>query len=235
MTVTDSITFILSFILMLRGASRGVLRSLTGPFSILIATIVSIIYFQKTQNMFISLMIGLIGPLVLGIFFNILLKIGAAATGEVKHPTMPSRLAGAMLTLIWGWVFIIFTLILLMVIPDVSGTMAAVRKDVSRSISFKVVKPFEDRFFASAQKYTSASSGESSGADVRALAEDPRFQQVLQDPEIKKDIDAHDLGRLMSNPKMMDLVKQIMADPKTMKKVLALYQSQTQDQSPKNP
>ena len=35
----------------------------------------------------------------------------------------------------------------------------------------------------------------------------------------------------MSNPKMMDLTQQIMSDPATMKKVMALYSSQAQAQA----
>ena len=70
-----------------------------------------------------------------------------------------------------------------------------------------------------------------SSNDAKSLAEDPRFQKVLQDPDIQKEIDAHDIVKLMSNPKMMDLIQQIMSDPATMKKIMALYSSQAQPQA----
>ena len=181
-------------------------------------------------------LIGLIGPLLLGLLLKFLFKIWVTATNiDIKQPRFLSRLGGAVLTFIWGWVFIIFTLILLTVLPPWGKTLTVLHDDVSNSVSYVyAAKPLEECFFAAPKQNTAAVTGETSGSDVKSLAEDPRFQKVLQDPDIQKEIDAHDIVKLMGNPKMMDLVQQIMNDPATMKKVFALYGSQA-NQKPQDP
>jgi hypothetical protein len=151
-----------------------------------------------------------------------------------------SRLGGSILTLIWGWVFIIFTLILLTVLPPWGGTLTTVHNDVTKSASYLIAKHLEETFFgphtghsqmfaASKQNITAAAS-EASSNDAKSLALDPRFQKILQDPDIQKEIEAHDIIKLMSNPKMMALVQQLMSDPATMKKAFALYRNQAQSE-----
>ncbi|MBF0570887.1 MAG: CvpA family protein [Candidatus Omnitrophica bacterium] len=230
MAITDFITFFLSLFLLSRGASRGFVQSLLGPFSIIVATIISIIYYQSTKNMIVSLAIGLIGPLLLHLLLKFLLKTWTDITNTDIKPTVLSRLAGSILTLIWGWVFIILSLILLSVIPPAGKTLTAVHNDVLQSASYILSKPFEDVLFAPLKNSPSVNTS-SPTPDTKTLAEDPRFQKILQDPEIQKEIEDHDLVKLMRNPKMMELTQQIMSDPATMKKVMAVYKSQAQQKT----
>ena len=231
---TDLILFFISILFLIRGASRGFLNSLVGPFSIILTTILSIIYYQQTNDVITSLLIGLIGPMLLYFIIKLLLRSWTLATNSgISQPNFLSRLAGALLTLAWGWIFIVFTLILLAVMPPWGKALTAVNQDVLRSRTYRVIKPLGECFFTAPKKNVPATPSASTTAsdDAKSLAQDPRFQAVLQDPEIKKDIDAHDLVKLMSNPKMMDLTRQIMSDPATMKKVMALYSHQTASQS----
>ncbi len=223
MAITDLITISLSIFFLIRGASRGFLNSLLGPFSMIAATFLSIIYYQSTNNLVISLVIGLIGPLILNFSLKFLLGTWAEATdGDVK-PNFLSRLGGSILTLIWGWVFIVFTLILLALLPPLEKTLAAVHGDVTRSISYSLARPLGDIFFAGPRQNVPVATSTTATNDAKSLAEDPRFQRVLQDPEVQKEVNAHDIFKLMGNPKMMALTQQIMSDPATMKKVLAIY------------
>ena len=221
--MVDIITFILSILFLIRGASRGFMRSLLVPSSIIVATIISIIYYQGTGNLITSLILGLIGPLFLNLLFKSLLPSESAKLAIITDTKIKlsffSRLGGSILTLIWGWVFIIFTLILFTVLPPWGETLTAIHNDVGNSASYGyIAKPLEEIFFAAPKQNN----------DAKSLAEDPRFQKILQDPDIQKEIDAHDIVKLMKNPKMMDLVQQLMSDPATMKKVFALYGSQAQ-------
>jgi len=223
--MTDIVTFLLSFYFLIQGAVRGFMNSLTVPFSIIVATIISIIYYQITKDVIISLALALIGPLLLHLLLKFLLKTWARATNREINPNFLSRLGGAILTFTWWWIFIIFTLILLTVLPPWGKTLTAIHNDVSTSASYiYIAKPLGE-----------AITSEAPSSDAKSLAEDPRFQKILQDPDIQKEIDAHDIVKLMSNPKMMDLAQQIMSDPATMKKVMALYSSQTQPQTAKSP
>jgi hypothetical protein len=215
-----------------RGSSRGFVRSLLGPFSIIVASILSIVYYQNTKEMVLSLAIGLVGPLFLQLLLKSFLKTWAKATNTDVKPDFLSRFGGSILTLIWGWVFIVFTLILLVVLPPLGKTLAAVHNDVVKSISYcRIAKPLEDTFFATSKKNIPVATNTDLNLDVKSLTEDPRFQKVLQDPDIQQDIDTHDIVKLMSNPKMMALTQQIMSDPETIKKVMALYSSQIKPQT----
>ncbi len=206
------------------------MNSLTVPFSIIVATIISIIYYQTTEDMIASLLIGLIGPLLLNLLLKFLLKTWAKAINTEIKPGFLSRLGGSVLTLIWGWVFIIFALILLTVLPPWGETLTAVHNDVTKSASCLIAKHLEEILFGPHDGHSQLLAASKQNNDAKSLAEDPRFREILHDPDIQKEIDAHDIVKLMNNPKMMDLVKQIMSDPVTMKRVFALYKSQAQPQ-----
>ena len=230
MGLTDCAIFILSIFLVTRGASRGFMRSLLGPFSIIVATILSIIYYQITKDIILSLVIGLIGPIFLHFFLKNLLKAYAKATNTEIRPDFLSSLGGVILTLIWGWVFIILTLLLLALLPPWGKTLCAIHNDVVDSGSYHLIKPLGDSFFAPTKQNVAPVASSSAADDAKSLANDPRFKKVLQDPDIQKEITDHDMIHLMSNPKMIALTQQIMSDPTTFKKIMAIYNSQIQSQ-----
>ena len=211
------------------------MRSLMVPFSLIVATVASYAYYQQTKNMIISLLIGLLGPLILNLILKFFLKTMSTSEGSQAKPGFLSRVGGSILTLIWGWVFIIFTLLLLAFMPAWGDNLKTLHNDVTRSISYSIIKPWKENFFPSSpQQNTSEkipSATAASGADIKSLADDPRFQKIMQDPEVQAEINAHDIVRLMSNPKMMELTKEIMSDPATMQKLMAVYSS-TQKQLP---
>lgn len=181
--------------------------------------------------------IGTIGPFLLTFLLKILLKTWSKATDSDVQPDFFSRLGGAILTLAWGWVFIIFTLIFLGLLPPLGNTLTSIHHDVAQSKSYtSIAKPFEGIFFPVSKQNTDAATNASTTLDAKSLAEDPRFQNILQDPDIQNEINTHDFVKLMSNPKMLKLTQQIMNDPATMKKVMALYKnsqspSHTEDSS----
>jgi len=230
MAFTDILTFVLSFFFLARGASRGFMRSLTGPFSIIVGTLISMIYYRQTGHMAMSVTIGLLAPLLLSLVLKLFLNM--QINPLEGHLPIISRLSGAVITLSWGWAFIAFTLVLLSLIPPLSPPLTAVRDDVTKSISYAMVKPWSDLVFPLPQPNMETTKNQKpspagGAAAAQSLAQDPRFQKVLQDPEVQKEIQSHDIMELMKNSKMMDLVQQIMSDPATMKKVLSVYSSQT--------
>jgi len=173
--------------------------------------------------------------MILNLFLRFLLHTWVVATNsDIQTPGFLSRLGGSFLTLIWGWVFIVFVLIFLTVLPcSWEKTLTAIHNDVVRSTSYcRIVKPLEDVFFATSNQNIPVATGTALNFDAKSLATDPRFQKILQDPEIQDEIKAHDIVKLMRNPKMLALTQQIINDPETMKKVLAIYKSQMQPQVP---
>lgn len=230
-TITDIITLSASALLIWRGFSRGFLRSLLGPLALLIATLMSITYYQVTQNTLVSLLIGLIGPIVLQILFNLSLRSWTAFTNPDAKLTPVSRAIGAVLTFLWGWVFIVMTLLLLDMVPPLVGAIEVMHKDMRRSLSYAVIRPLRHSIIPEAKQHpiNATRALPADNADVQALAQDPRFQNLMNDPEIQKAIEAKDFAKLLSNPKMMELTQQLMSDPEMMKKMLTAY-SQMQNQ-----
>jgi uncharacterized membrane protein required for colicin V production len=228
MAITDIVTLLLSIYLVIRGSLRGFLNSFLIPLCLIAGTFLSVFYYQATENLLQSLIIALVGPIILSFLLDALIKKWVEATNRnVVKPDLISRLGGALLTLAWGWLFIIFTLILIEVLPPWGTTMAFVHNDVKRSYSYTLAQPVEQMLFgASSLNTPNATDTAASQEDAKTLAQDPRFQKILQDPDIQKDIEARDLGKLIGNPKMVDLVQEIMKDPVTMKKVMALYKAQ---------
>ena len=246
MADTDFITAYLSIFFMIHGASRGFMRSFLIPFSIILGTVISIIAYQITKEMALSLLLGISGPLLLHNYFKKLLKKWATATNTDIKPNFLSRSSGIILTLAWGWFFIIFTLIMLAVLPPWGKGLSAVRQDVSQSASYHYIAkpmgmnffntitaddPFLSKriinfFFGVSTPPLPPSPPSSAGHDLKNLSEDARFQNVLKDSEVQKEMEAHNFVKLMSNPKVIDLSQQIIRDPATLKEVMALYSNQ---------
>lgn len=229
MTVTDYVTFLLSVYLLYRGSALGFLNSLIGPFSIIVATFVSLIYYKNTGNIFICLFIGLIIPLLLVVSIKFLIKLWAKASNTEVKPNLPSRIAGAFVSLAWGWIFIIITLLMVPLLPPWGNALEIARDDVAGSAFYSyIAKPLEEKYFIPAKTTVDSPPKSSASDDARSLSQDPRFQKVIQDPDIQSEIKAHDFGKLISNPKIMALTQQIMNDPQALKKIFALYKAQTQ-------
>ena len=84
--ITDFITFILKHFLPDPRSLTRIYALFDGPFSIIVATIISIVYYQITKDLIISLLIGLIGPLLLHLLLKFLLKTWAKATNTDIKP-----------------------------------------------------------------------------------------------------------------------------------------------------
>ncbi|MDE2027702.1 MAG: CvpA family protein [Candidatus Omnitrophica bacterium] len=233
MTITDIITLLFSAFFLARGFIAGFVNSLIPPFSIIIGTLISYFYYLSTKHMLTSLALGVLAPLFIYAVCRTILGIWSKATNTDMKPGFVSSMTGAVLNLLWGWVFIIATLILLALLPPMGKALTIVHNDITKSASYALAKPWQDAFLASQpkaavpdNKTADGTSGAANAPAVQTLAQDARFKKVMNDPEIQHDIDSHNIIALMSNPKMMELTRQIMSDPETLKKVMAVYNSQ---------
>ena len=60
-------------------------------------------------------------------------------------------------------------------------------------------------------------------------------QELLRDPEIKREVEAHDVTALLSNPKITNLSMKMISDPEMFGKIMAVYRNQTLKQQAQNP
>ncbi len=229
MNITDLIVLGCSVLLIWRGASRGFVRSILGPICLILATLLATYYFNTTKNILIALLIGLFGPMALHFFLSNYLKLWHGMTNPEWKPNPLSRISGAALTLIWGWVFIGMTLILLTILPNFVDGIKQLNQVVRSSVSYGLIKPFIHT--ESTAKTTATPAQSTNNTDIAQIANDPRFQEVINDPDVQQAIAANDFTAMMSNPKIMALTQQLMQDPDMIKKLLSL-QGQLQQNTP---
>lgn len=213
----------------MRGYSRGFMKSLMNPIAIIVTSIISIAYYQSTNDIVTSLAIGLIGPLALGIVLKFILNLWPKTFYSDVRTNLYSSLAGSVLTFAWGWIFIIFTLILLTVLPPLEDALINIHNDVVKSMSYNLVaKPLGTNIFGILKEGTTAP--DNAGNGEKSFFNDPRFQKIAQDPDVQQAVQAHDYVRLLSNPKVIALTNQVMSDPTALKEFMALYNNQKADQ-----
>ncbi len=216
MTITDTLTLICCVFLIFRGVSRGFLGSILGPLALILATIVSIVYYAWTKDIPISLCIGLFGPFILAWIFRFFLHSWKQMTNPEGKLSLVSRIGGALLTLLWGMTMVIITLLLLAMIPPVNKPLQVMYKDIHMSYIYRIIKPLD--YYAIDKP--------SPQENLESLSKDKRIQDIINDPKITEAIRLKDYSSLMSNPKIMALIR----DPEMIKKMMAIYKQLLQQQ-----
>jgi uncharacterized membrane protein len=218
MPISDLISVILMVFLSLLGYSRGFLRSIFGPLALVIATVVSFVYWVWTKDLVVSLCIGLVGPFLLTWIFKFLLNSFKKATNPEAKPNFISSLLGMALTLGWGMVMWLMAVFLVSIIPPIFAPMEMITKDIHQSATYRLIKPFD--FTASKRSATDPNEKpKSAEEDLADLSEDQRIKDLLNDPEMIKAIEKKDYAALMKSPQILAIAQ----DPQLVKKMLSLY------------
>jgi hypothetical protein len=232
MAWTDILTFGCIIFLGVRGFQRGFLGSLFGPLALILASIVSIVYYLGTKDLVVSLIIGLIGPFILAWILRASLKTWNQWK-QVYNPdaqlSLISRIFGIFISVSWGLVMIIITVLLLVIVPPVNESLKAMNRDIRSSWLYSVIKPFD--MMAEEENKDPNVPQTTPEQRIEALSQDARIQALLQDQQIQEAIQRKDYGFLMAHPKMTA----IMSDPTLVKKMLSLYRDlpEAQKQLPK--
>ena len=227
------IDYIILFILILgliRGWCKGAVRTLIGPLSLVIATAVSILYFQQTRNLLISLYIGIAGPLVINILFYFLISFWNKSIDQKKYLSVLSRGLGALLCLTWNLVLIILTLLFAALLPSLSPALGPFTRPVTSSQTFKYLNPFLLKKFSTESLSTTISSLQNPQSaefekmkktpEYTALMEDEKIQKILANEELVTQIQNKNFGKLLSNPE----ITAIYADKEVMQKIFNFAQ-----------
>jgi len=114
---TDTIIAVCLILFFYRGWSKGFLRNLLGPVSLILSCILATIYFRETKNMIISLLMGIFGPFVLNILFSLSIAAWNQTVDGKKDLSEISRLLGAGISMLWGGIYLVLILTLISVAP----------------------------------------------------------------------------------------------------------------------
>ncbi len=198
--MTDIIVGFFLFLLILNGTYQGFLRSAVGPASIMVASLASWIIYITTKNIGATLLVGLLGPFILGWGFGLIFKL-FLPKHETAKPSLISRIAGALLSVGWGAPILAGGIILLMLIPIEHPTIISMREDISRSVAYAAISPLvhlpDHQKIAADEKQNQEAANE--------LAQDPRFQEMIRDPELLKAVENKDFTKILSDPRIMAL------------------------------
>lgn len=198
--LTDITVGICLLLLTLNGASQGFLRSTVGPASMLLSSLLAWLVFVKTQHIGTALLVGLLGPFILGQILNLLIQL--MASKEAPVPSLISRIGGALLNLSWGVPLLAGGIVLLAILPIEHPTLTSIRMDISKSVTYKTLSQL--LHLPDPQQKTKPITPPPP-QKMEDLISNPRFQKILEDPALLEAIEKKDFTKIISNPKIMEL------------------------------
>jgi uncharacterized membrane protein len=224
---TDNIILVILLYLFYKGWRRGFLKTLLGPISLMAGCIMGFVYYQKTANMALSLVISILSPFLINMLASVLLRLWHKTVNADEPLSLLSRLCGSGISISWGGSYAAITLILIGVSPPLPFKwFDHIRQDVTTSKSYALIDHWlEDKIPATLdiKKITDVLSDQNKLEEFRSSQEfqdvmtDGRLEDIFADHEVAELIRDKDYVKLLTNPKMRvifqdkDLINKIMA------------------------
>lgn len=223
--LTDYIVIAALLLFAYTGSRQGFLKTIFGPVSIVLGTILCTLYYNMTRHFLYSLAIATFSPLLIQFLFRLSLKFWNKLTKQDADISTKSKVLGALCNLFWSGSLLALMLILIAVVPHSLKWFAPVQEDVLKSKTYyflnfltgnrlpkgaeqiqKTLFVFQDK-----EKLTRLQSQ----PEFQKLMEDDKIQSLLSDAKTLKQIQEKDLTGLLSNPR----VGEILADKETLEKL----------------
>lgn len=212
---TDTVIAVCLIFFFYRGWSKGFLRNLLGPVSLILSCILATIYFRETKNMIASLLMGIFGPFVLNILFSLSIAAWNQTVDGKKDLSEISRLLGAGISMLWGGIYLVLILTLISVAPGNSGWIKNLKDNVLQSRTYAIVNPWVKNFFPQGSldlgKVTQLFQDPAYAQKIQSIPEyaqlmqDETIQDLLSDEELMEKLQNQDIGEMLTNPKTQAL------------------------------
>ena len=219
-----------------RGWAKGLFRSLLGPVALVVCFVYSYIYFQRTNNFVVSLVICVLGPIFLNIIFIglfAILKKAKKKTDEKDPDELRNRLFGGLINVLWIGFLLFLSLSFFAMIPIKVPGLENARKAVVESKSISFISGVMGDRMAFLRKDTEPIDVEVDQSYLPKLQKTSEYAQLMGDERVKvlfedsktlEMIQNKDVMGLMSDPKVLE----IMQDPELIQKFLKLNQKMVQ-------
>lgn len=226
--IIDLILLAIAVYFVLLGLSRGLLRSIFGPIALIAGSWLAYAYYLSTHQTFVAVCLGFIAPMAISFLLKFIVAGWLKSLNPEEEPDIISRLAGALVTLLWGWVFVIFAVIFIEFFPGFNKTIKDLHASIKKShVVNLTITPFKNLILPPAPQ-------SADDAEIKQLAQDPRIIDLMNDPEIQRASKNNDVAAMLKNPKVMKLTQEMMKDPELLKKMMAgLQQIKEQQKSSK--
>ncbi len=227
-SITDYITIAAFLYFFFNGWRKGFLKTLLGPLSLIIGCFAGFAYYQKTQNMAMSLGISILGPFAINILASIVLRLWhKAVNGDI--PLSPiNRISASALSILWGGSYLALMLLLIGITPLKISWFEKMQNDVLASKSYA----FIDRQIGNKMPDTILDVKKITGLlkdpeklekfqsteEFKALSSDELLKDILSDEETAEQIKSQDYGALLANPK----IQEVFQNEELLKKIFAL-------------
>ena len=236
----DSIVLLLLLIYFTRGWMRGFLKTIFGPIALILASIVSYIYFKQTNNLVIGLVICLIGPFILEFLFSLGLKLWNQTTDEDEEPFTLGRLAGGFLSLLWGGIIIVLCLVLTTMIPLKMSWLENLQARIKQSTTYGLLNHY---FHLEKKAYTQTLSSLQEAFNdpqkLQRLEQTEAFQDLINDDKLRNLLQNEDLAEQLKGNNLGEMIKsqqiqEIIKDKDLVRKFLSLYAESLKLNQPSN-
>jgi len=223
-SITDYLVLFLLIFGAWHGWRYGVVRSLIYPFSFLISCIVSILYFQKSHNLGLSLLIGIFGPIAVNILLSFILTIWQKTANCNQPPLLLSRVLGCFLNPLWNISILFVLLVFIARLPSINLLQfKRIQDDINHSLTFSWLDQYVLKDIPSLKQFSNTLTILKDPAHAKALAStkeyqtlinDEKIQNILSDETLRQQIQNGDIGKLLTNPKIQIILK----DPELLEK-----------------
>jgi len=230
MNTVDLIVLIVGLFYFIRGWMKGFLRTIFGPISLIIGSIVSYLYFKQSGNVFVSILIGLILPFILNFGLSLLINIWRKATDEDDDFFTIGRLLGGIFSFIWGVSLATLIVLLIVLTPLQISWLKSLQHQIKQSQYYSLL----DRYFT--LEKTNDQIGLNTLQEIlndpvkiqrfqetqtfRELVNDEKLKNIFSDQETLNNLKNNNIGALLKNPEFVKLI----SDEEFRTKILSAYQ-----------
>ncbi len=200
-----------------------------GPIALVIGSIISFQYYTQTQNLGMTLLIGISVPFAIKLCGSVIVKsILKADKKEETSSFSFSRFLGGCMSILWSGTIVALLLILVVIAPIESDAFQKLKLNVLVSHSFTIINNLTqnsiptslDEFQNIAQVINNPDFREKleKKDEFKALLTNKAMQELASDPETNRQIQEKDFVSLLKNENF----KSIMKDQEMLKQLMLL-------------
>lgn len=229
MNETDIVLLTVFSLAFFAGYLKGLLKTILGPISLFLGTIVAWFVHIQYNNIPLSLVVGLFGPFVIRLFLSLICKafIKTFTADEGKNMSTLSRVLGGFFSIMWsGSLFTIFIL-LLTVVPIKINQVTNIQTNIKESeiisylsslLNVKNENPITALTnIADIIKNPEHAKAARETQGYKELTKTPTVKDIMRDKETLKQIEEKNVPALLKNEKIQNLLK----DPDAIEKIFA--------------
>ena len=229
--LTDIVVLLFLVYFFFSGWFRGLAKTLIGPSSLIIGSLIAAGYYYFSKNFLASLFLSIVLPIILWFIFSFIFKIWKKNNSDDKKSIfILERMWAAIINLLWSGAWLIITLIFLTTLPTKPGWLEKIQFQITYSKTYSLITKLSSNKLdlkkgIDRMKDPAVIKKIEKSPEFQSLVQDQKIQTLLNDPEIVPLIQNKDYLKLMNNPKMQAILK----DKDLLEKFFAVYRK-TSDQ-----